>query len=112
VLLRNTLSIILKDSFVSQGKLLQINNIIFLKPMQTIRLRSKFPLIGYQNGKAICATGHVSQFVYEMSRLPRFLDNQFTDGGEVESLTRRPLFTSQIGSRYSFLLEAESTPRA
>jgi hypothetical protein len=28
-----------------------------------------------------------------MSRLPHFLDNQLTDGGEVVSLTRWPLFT-------------------
>jgi hypothetical protein len=45
----------------------------------------------------------------ETSRLPHFLDNRFTDGGEV-SLTRRPHFTPQEDSRYSFLLEAESTP--
>jgi hypothetical protein len=38
------------------------------------------------------------------------LDNQLTDGGEVVSLKRRPLFTPQEDSWYSFLLEAESTP--
>jgi hypothetical protein len=42
--------------------------------------------------------------------LPHFLDNQHTDGGEV-SLTRRPPFTHQEDSWYSFLLEAESNPR-
>jgi hypothetical protein len=47
-----------------------------------------------------------------MSRLPHFLDNRLTDGGEVVSLMRRTLFTPQKDSRYSFLLEAESTPRA
>jgi hypothetical protein len=31
--------------------------------------------------------------VTETSRLPHFLDNRLTDGGEVVSLTRRPPFT-------------------
>jgi hypothetical protein len=44
-----------------------------------------------------------------MSRLPHLLDNQLTDDGEVVSLTRRPPFTLQEDSWYSFLLEAEST---
>jgi hypothetical protein len=38
-----------------------------------------------------------------------FLDNRLTDGGEVVSLTRRPPFTPQEDSWFSFLLEAEST---
>jgi hypothetical protein len=42
-------------------------------------------------------------------RLPHFLDNRLTDGGEVR-FTRRPPFIPQEVSRYSFLLEAESTP--
>jgi hypothetical protein len=42
------------------------------------------------------------------SRLPHFPDNRLTDGGEVVSLTRRPPFTPQEDSWYSFLLEAES----
>jgi hypothetical protein len=41
---------------------------------------------------------------------PTFSDIRLTDGGEVVSLTRRPPFTPQEDSRYSFLLEAESTP--
>jgi hypothetical protein len=40
---------------------------------------------------------------------PHFLDDRLTDGGEVVSLTRRPSFTPQEDSWYSFLLEAEST---
>jgi hypothetical protein len=36
-----------------------------------------------------------------------FLNNRLTDGGEVVSLTRRPTFTPQDDSWYSFLLEAE-----
>jgi hypothetical protein len=35
---------------------------------------------------------------------------KITDGGEVVSLTRRPLLTSQEDSWYSLLLEVESTP--
>jgi hypothetical protein len=31
----------------------------------------------------------------ETSRLPHFQDSRLTDGGEVVSLTRRPLFTPQ-----------------
>jgi hypothetical protein len=40
-----------------------------------------------------------------------FLDNRLTDGGEVVSLTPRPPFNPQEEPWYSFLLEAESTPR-
>jgi hypothetical protein len=40
----------------------------------------------------------------------QYVDNRLTDGVKVVSLTRRPLFTPQEGSWYSFLLEADSTP--
>jgi hypothetical protein len=43
-------------------------------------------------------------------RLPHFLDNRLTDDGKVVSPTRRPLFTPQEDSWYSFLLETESAP--
>jgi hypothetical protein len=47
----------------------------------------------------------------ETSKLPHFLENRLTDVGEVFSLSRRPAaLYPQEGSRYSFLLEAESTP--
>ena len=42
-------------------------------------------------------------------RLPDFVITA-QDGGKVVSLTHRPLFTPRKYSRYSFLLEAESTP--
>ena len=42
-------------------------------------------------------------------RVPDFVTNA-QDGGKVVSLTYRPLFTPRKFSRYSFLLEAESTP--
>jgi hypothetical protein len=46
----------------------------------------------------------------EVSRIPHFLDIRLTDGGEVVSLTRRPLFTPPPKDFwYSFLLQAEST---
>jgi hypothetical protein len=41
---------------------------------------------------------------------PTFSDIQLINGGNVVSPTRRPLFYQQEDSRYSFLLEAESTP--
>jgi hypothetical protein len=59
---------------------------------------------------AIPVTGREGPYGCEMSRLPHFLDNWLMDGGEVVSLMRRPPFTPQADSWYSFLLEAESTP--
>ena len=49
----------------------------------------------------------------EGSRKLRFPDYATVaqDGGKVVSLTHRPLFTPRKYSWYSFLLEAESTPR-
>jgi hypothetical protein len=44
-------------------------------------------------------------------KIPTFsLDNRLTDGGKFVSLTRRPPFTPQEDSWYSFLLEAKSIP--
>jgi hypothetical protein len=60
--------------------------------------------------KAIPVTGPWGPYGYETSRLPHFLDNRLTDGGEVVSLMRRPAFIPQEDSWYSFQLEAESTP--
>jgi hypothetical protein len=51
--------------------------------------------------KAIPVTGRGGPQGCETSRLPHFLDNR---------LTRRPPFTPQEDSWYSFLLETESTP--
>jgi hypothetical protein len=55
-------------------------------------------------GKAIPVTGRGGPYGCETSRLPYILDNQLTDDGEVVSLTRRPSFTPQEDSWYSFLL--------
>jgi hypothetical protein len=42
---------------------------------------------------AIPVTGRGGPWGCERSKLPHFLDNRLTDGGEVVSLTRRLLFT-------------------
>jgi hypothetical protein len=60
--------------------------------------------------KAIPVIGHAGPYGCETLRVPHYLDNRLADGGKVVSLTRRPPFTPQEESRYSFLLEAESTP--
>jgi hypothetical protein len=44
-----------------------------------------------------------------MPRIPHFIDNQLTDGGEIFSLMYQPN-TPKEDSCYSILLEAESTP--
>jgi hypothetical protein len=62
-------------------------------------------------GKAILVTGHEGPLCCETSRIPHFLDNRLTDSGKNPSLKRRPPFTPQEDSWYSFLLEAESTLR-
>jgi hypothetical protein len=49
--------------------------------------------ICYVKGKAIPVTGREGPEGCETSRLPHYLDNRLTDGGEVVSLTRRPPFT-------------------
>jgi hypothetical protein len=58
--------------------------------------------------KALPVTGLGGLQGCETSKLPHFLDNRLTDGVEVVSLTHRP---PEEDSWYSFLLEAESTPR-
>jgi hypothetical protein len=62
-----------------------------------------------KKSKAIPVTGPGGLEGCETSRLPHFLDNRLTDGGEVYSSTCRPPFTPQKDSWYSFLLEAVST---
>jgi hypothetical protein len=44
-------------------------------------------------GKTVPITGREGPWGCEMSRLPHFLDNRLTDGGEVVSLTRQLPFT-------------------
>jgi hypothetical protein len=60
--------------------------------------------------KSIPVTGRKGPQGCERLRLPHFVDNRLTDSGKVVSLTRRPPFTPQEDSWYSFLFEAVSTP--
>jgi hypothetical protein len=55
------------------------------------------------NGKAILVTGRGGPWGCETSRLPNFLGNRLTDGGEVVSPTRRLPFTPRNipGTRFS-----------
>jgi hypothetical protein len=63
-----------------------------------------------KKGKAIPVTGRGGPWG-ETSRLPHFLDNRPTDGGEAVSLARQPaVLYPQEDSWYSFLLEAELNP--
>jgi hypothetical protein len=48
-----------------------------------------------KKGNVFLVTGCGCPWGCETSRLPHFLDNRPTDGGEVVSLTRRPPFTSR-----------------
>jgi hypothetical protein len=60
--------------------------------------------------KAILVTCREGPYCWETSRLPHFVQtSQLTNGGKIVSTTRRPPFTPQEDSWYSFLLEAEST---
>jgi hypothetical protein len=65
---------------------------------------------GIKHSKAILVTGNRCAQGCEKSMIPHSLENQLTDVGEVISLTHLQRFTTQEGSWYSFLLEAESTP--
>jgi hypothetical protein len=53
------------------------------------------PLCGYELYTYIkkVKLGFGDPYGFETSRIPHFLDNRLTDGGEVVSLTRRPFFT-------------------
>jgi hypothetical protein len=62
--------------------------------------------------KAVPVTGRGGPCGCETSRLPLFLDNRLTDGGEVVSLMRRPPIYPQKDSWYSFLLRGRVDPRA
>jgi hypothetical protein len=65
-----------------------------------------------KKSKAILVTGSGGPQVCGMPRLPHFLENQLTDGGDVVSLRCWPPFTPPPeDSWYSFLFEAESTPK-
>jgi hypothetical protein len=50
-------------------------------------------MLKVKKGKAIPLTGHEGPYGCETSRLPHYLGNRLTYGGEVVSLTRRPPIT-------------------
>jgi hypothetical protein len=59
--------------------------------------------------KSIHITSRRGPLGCETSKFPHFLKNRLTDGGEIVSLTRRPLFTpGKIPGTY--VLDTESTP--
>jgi hypothetical protein len=55
----------------------------------------------FLNGKTIPVTGRGGLYVCETSRLPHFLDNRLTDGGEVVSRTHLPRVFLTILKIYS-----------
>jgi hypothetical protein len=63
-----------------------------------------------KKGKAIPVSDCEGPWGCETSRLPHFLDNRLTNGGEVVSLTHSAAPYHQEDSWCSFLLEAESLP--
>jgi hypothetical protein len=62
-----------------------------------------------KNVNAIPVTGHGGPKGWETLRIPNFVDNQLTDGGEVVSLMHTAAFYPQEESWYSLLFEAKST---
>jgi hypothetical protein len=63
-----------------------------------------------EDNKALALTDHGDPLGCETSKIPHFLDNWLTDGGEVINLKRPPPFNPQEDFWYSFLLDAETTP--
>jgi hypothetical protein len=59
-------------------------------------------LLELRQHKALPVTGREGSYGCETSRLPHFLDNRLTDGGEVVSPTRQLPFTPRKipGSRF------------
>jgi hypothetical protein len=65
-----------------------------------------------KKSKAILIIGYGGPQGCEWSQLLHFIGNWLTDGGEFVSLMSLLHFLPQKNSWYSFLLEAESTPRS
>jgi hypothetical protein len=63
-----------------------------------VKHRAFFTVSLLQKSKAIFATGRGGQQGCKTLRIPHFLDNRLTDGGEVVSLTRWQRFTQQEDS--------------
>jgi hypothetical protein len=98
------------EAAVNMGQILTIRRHSILHGEWTYYTKpSLIKLQLIRKGKAIPVTGRGGPHDCETSRLPHFLDNRLTEGGEVVSLMRRPAFTPQEDSWCSLLLEAEST---
>jgi hypothetical protein len=82
--------------------------VLSLYSPEEIKFDTENSQFGGKEDKAISVTGLGGSQDCEMSRLLHFLESRLTYGGEVVSLTRRPPFTPQGDSWYSFLLETES----
>jgi hypothetical protein len=87
--------------------------LIFLKMLRIVKIEGisyQMITVHLKDDKAMPVTGHEGTKGCETLRVPHYLDNRLTGGGKVVRLRRRPPFTPQEDSWYSFLLEAESTP--
>jgi hypothetical protein len=68
------------------------NNVCsIISQLVTVHTNSK----GKQECKAILVIYRGGPYYYETSRIPHFLDNLLTDGGDVVNLMHRPPFTSR-----------------
>jgi hypothetical protein len=68
---------------------------IFFTSSETVLGPTQLPVQWVKKGKAISVTGRGDAEVCETSRLPHFLDDRLTNGGEVVSLMSRLPFTPQ-----------------
>jgi hypothetical protein len=67
---------------------------LLIHPPWLLYLSPRLPFPPKGKRKAIPVTGRKGPHNSEVSRLPHFLDNRLTDGGEVVSLTCPPPFTT------------------
>jgi hypothetical protein len=74
-----------------------------------IKFLANISMLKGKTGKAIPVTDRGGPQGCDTSRMPRFSENRLRDGGEVVGLMRRPPYTFQEDSWYSFPLKAEST---
>jgi hypothetical protein len=68
--------------------------VVFRIPDDGVQKPSNSEIYCSKKGKVIPVPGLGSLYGSEISRIPHFLNNQLTDGGEVVSLKRRPRFAS------------------
>jgi hypothetical protein len=90
-----TTAVTLKNSAFSHMIITVISNSFFKQhwPTDLFDGKALCSILNRSKGKAVLVTVHEGPQGCETSRLPHFLDNQLTDGGEVVGSTRRPVFT-------------------